>query len=66
MYYPETSCAIRVRAQAGGELVGVDTDVTEAGYAHATASQKGQKGAGASSHGRLLRRLARIDPSYRT
>jgi ribulose-5-phosphate 4-epimerase/fuculose-1-phosphate aldolase len=66
MYYLETSCAIQVRAQAGGgELVHVGKEIREAGYATM------QAGGGAGSRASrlvwpgLLRRLDRIDPSFR-
>ncbi len=67
MYYLETSCAIQVRAQAGGgELIPVGKDIIEAGYARVTASQRRQGGRGRLVWPGLLRRLERIDPSYRT
>lgn len=60
MYYLEASCAIQVRAQSGGgELIPVPKDVLESA------------GIGAGNWGALvwpglLRRLDRLDPSYRT
>jgi ribulose-5-phosphate 4-epimerase/fuculose-1-phosphate aldolase len=60
MYYLEASCAIQVRAQAGGgELIPVPKEVLD------TARPAG-RGRGALIWPGLLRRLDRIDPSYRT
>jgi ribulose-5-phosphate 4-epimerase/fuculose-1-phosphate aldolase len=67
MYYLEASCAIQVRAQAGGgELIPIGKDIIETGYAQATASQRRQGGRGRLVWPGLLRRLERLDPSYRT
>jgi len=67
MYYLETSCAIQVRAQAGGgELIPVPKEVLDAGYAQATAEQRRRGGRGRLVWPGLLRRLERTDPSYRT
>jgi ribulose-5-phosphate 4-epimerase/fuculose-1-phosphate aldolase len=59
MYYLETSCAIQVRAQAGGgELIPVPKDsIASAGR------PRGSRGALVWPG--LLRRLERLDPSYR-
>jgi ribulose-5-phosphate 4-epimerase/fuculose-1-phosphate aldolase len=66
MYYLEASCAIQVRAQSGGgELIPVPKDVMEKGYAQATASQRRQGGQGRLVWPGLLRRLDRIDPTFR-
>ena len=67
MYYLETSCAIQVRAQAGGgELIHVDKAIIERGYSAAMNEQRRRNG----GPGRLVwpglrRRLDRRDPSYR-
>jgi ribulose-5-phosphate 4-epimerase/fuculose-1-phosphate aldolase len=66
MYYLETSCAIQVRAQSGGELIAVGKNIIEAGYTQATESQNRQGGRSRLVWPGLLRRLERIDPSYRT
>jgi ribulose-5-phosphate 4-epimerase/fuculose-1-phosphate aldolase len=66
MYLFEATCAIQVRAQAGGgELIPVDQKIID------TAGQQARQvanGAGAQQllWPGLLRRLDRIDPSYRT
>ncbi|MGH7417278.1 MAG: class II aldolase/adducin family protein, partial [Candidatus Rokuibacteriota bacterium] len=66
MYYLEASCQIQVRAQSGGgELIPVPKDVMERGYAQATASQRRQGGQGRLVWPGLLRRLDRIDPTFR-
>ncbi len=65
MYYLETSCAIQVRAQAGGELIHVGKEILETAYGTM------QTGGGAGSKASrlvwpgILRRLDRIDPSFR-
>ena len=67
MYYLETSCAIQVRAQSGGgELIAIGKDLIEAGYARVNADQRRRGGRGRLVWPGLLRRLERIDPSYRT
>ena len=58
MYYLEASCAIQVRAQAGGELIPVPKDVLE----QAVSRQR----QGARVWPGLLRRLERVDPSYKS
>jgi ribulose-5-phosphate 4-epimerase/fuculose-1-phosphate aldolase len=66
MYYLEASCAIQVRAQSGGgELIPVPKEVMDEGYARAAASQRQRGGQGALVWPGLLRRLDRVDPSYR-
>jgi ribulose-5-phosphate 4-epimerase/fuculose-1-phosphate aldolase len=65
MYYLETCCAIQVRAQAGGaELIPVGKEIIDAAYAQAPSSRR--RGRGALVWPGLLRRLDRVDPSYRT
>src|SRR5438477_482095 len=56
MYYLEASCAIQVRAQAGGELISVHKDVLD----QAVSRQR----QGARVWPGLIRRLDRLDPSY--
>jgi ribulose-5-phosphate 4-epimerase/fuculose-1-phosphate aldolase len=59
MYYLETSCAIQVRAQAGGgELIPVPKDIIAS-----AGRPRGSRGALVWPG--LLRRLERLDPSYR-
>ena len=66
MYYLETSCAIQVRAQSGGgELVPVPKEVIESAYAQLMAAPGGRGNLGALVWPGLLRRLDRLDPSYR-
>jgi ribulose-5-phosphate 4-epimerase/fuculose-1-phosphate aldolase len=66
MYYLEASCAIQVRAQAGGgELIPVPKEVMDEGYARAAESQRQRGGQGALVWPGLLRRLDRTDTSYR-
>jgi ribulose-5-phosphate 4-epimerase/fuculose-1-phosphate aldolase len=66
MYYLESSCDIQVRAQAGGgELIHVRKEILETAYGTM------QAGGGAGSKASrlvwpgILRRLDRIDPSYK-
>jgi ribulose-5-phosphate 4-epimerase/fuculose-1-phosphate aldolase len=67
MYYLETSCAIQVRAQAGGgELIPVPKEVIETAYAQVLAASRPQGRRGTLVWPGLLRRLDRLDPSYRT
>jgi ribulose-5-phosphate 4-epimerase/fuculose-1-phosphate aldolase len=63
MYYLEASCQIQVRAQSGGgELIPVPQEVLDAAYAGpAQPSRRGE-----TIWPGLLRRLDRIDPSYRS
>jgi len=64
MYYLETSCAIQVRAQAGGgELIPVGKDVLDR-VAELVATPRPGGGRGALIWPGLLRRLERLDPSY--
>ena len=66
MYYLETSCDIQVRAQAGGgELIHVSKEILETAYGTM------QAGGGAGSKASrlvwpgILRKLDRLDPSFR-
>jgi ribulose-5-phosphate 4-epimerase/fuculose-1-phosphate aldolase len=62
MYIFETTCQIQIAAQSGGgELVRVDPRIVE-GIGHAL---KVQSAGGALAWPALLRKLDRIDPSYR-
>jgi ribulose-5-phosphate 4-epimerase/fuculose-1-phosphate aldolase len=65
MYYLETSCAIQVRAHAGGgELTTVAKETIERSNAQVRTAAGTSRGA--LIWPGLLRRLDRIDPSYRT
>jgi ribulose-5-phosphate 4-epimerase/fuculose-1-phosphate aldolase len=65
MYTFESACMIQVRAQAGGgELVPVDPGIIATGLEQAETVTKGASGALAWPA--LLRKLDRIDPSYRS
>jgi ribulose-5-phosphate 4-epimerase/fuculose-1-phosphate aldolase len=65
MYVFETACAIQVRAQSGGgELVPIDARIVAGAKAQAAHVTKGLGGALAWPG--LLRRLDRIDPSYKS
>jgi ribulose-5-phosphate 4-epimerase/fuculose-1-phosphate aldolase len=66
MYYLETSCAIQVRAQTGGELIMVPKEIIESSYAQILAAGRPRGSRGMLVWPGLLRRLERIDPSYRT
>jgi ribulose-5-phosphate 4-epimerase/fuculose-1-phosphate aldolase len=57
MYYLEASCAIQVRAQAGGELIPVPKEVLEQPVSRSRHGARVWPG--------LLRKLDRLDPSYR-
>src|SRR5215471_5181428 len=66
MYYLETSCAIQVRAQSGGgELIPVPKEVLDDSYARLQNAQRPGGGRGGLVWPGLLRRLDRIDPSFR-
>jgi len=66
MYLFETVCTIQVRALSGGrELVHVDPRIIGGAQQQAKAVTKGV-GAGALAWPGLLRRLDRVDPSYRS
>ena len=67
MYYLEASCAIQVRAQAGGgELTHVSKEVLDASYATMQGGGAPRRSAAALVWPGLLRRLDRTDPSYRS
>jgi ribulose-5-phosphate 4-epimerase/fuculose-1-phosphate aldolase len=67
MYYLETSCAIQVRAQSGGgELIPVPKEVIDHAYAQVAAATRPRGSRGALVWPGLLRRIDRIDTSYRT
>jgi ribulose-5-phosphate 4-epimerase/fuculose-1-phosphate aldolase len=67
MYYLEASCAIQVRAQSGGgELIPVPKDIIESAYAQVMAAGRPAGSRGMLVWPGLLRRLDRLDPSYRT
>jgi ribulose-5-phosphate 4-epimerase/fuculose-1-phosphate aldolase len=69
MYYLEMSCAIQVRAQAGGgELIPVSKTIIDTAERQLMqAARAGSRdGRGALVWPGLLRRLHRIDPAYRT
>jgi ribulose-5-phosphate 4-epimerase/fuculose-1-phosphate aldolase len=57
MYYLEASCAIQVRAQAGGELIPVAKEVLDQAVSRTRQGPRVWPG--------LLRRLDRQDPSYK-
>ena len=66
MYLFESVCTIQVRAQAGGgELIPVDPRIIAGAQAQAKQVTRGV-GGGALAWPGLLRRLDRLDPSYRT
>jgi ribulose-5-phosphate 4-epimerase/fuculose-1-phosphate aldolase len=66
MYYLETSCAIQVRAQSGGgELIPVPKEIIDSAYATNVALARPRGGRGMLPWPGLLRRLDRIDSSYR-
>jgi ribulose-5-phosphate 4-epimerase/fuculose-1-phosphate aldolase len=65
MYLFEAACTIQVRAQAGGgELIPIDPRIIAG--AGAAARQVTRSAGGGLAWPGLLRRLDRIDPSYRT
>jgi ribulose-5-phosphate 4-epimerase/fuculose-1-phosphate aldolase len=57
MYYLEASCAIQVRAQTGGELIPVPKEVLDQAVSRTRQGPRVWPG--------LLRRLDRLDPSYK-
>ena len=64
MYFFETTCMIQVRAQAGGELVYFSPQIVEGAQEQ---WQQVTKGAGGGlAWPALLRKLDRLDPSYRS
>jgi ribulose-5-phosphate 4-epimerase/fuculose-1-phosphate aldolase len=67
MYYLERSCEIQIRAQAGGgELTHVSKEVLDASYATMQTSGAPRRSAALLVWPGLLRRLDRVDASYRT
>jgi hypothetical protein len=65
LYTFEAACMIQVRAQAGGgELVPIDPRIIETGQQQAETVTHGT--GGALAWPALLRKLDRIDPSYRS
>ena len=67
MYYLEASCAIQVRAQAGGgELIMIPKEIIESAYGQMTSAARPRSSAGDLVWPGLLRRLDRVDSSYRT
>lgn len=67
MYYLEASCAIQVRAQAGGgELIPVPKEIIESAYAQVMAAGRPRGSRGGLVWPGLLRRLDRVDSSYRS
>jgi ribulose-5-phosphate 4-epimerase/fuculose-1-phosphate aldolase len=66
MYFFETVCTIQVRAMAGGApLIPIDPEIIRTAGEQARVATRGM-GAGALTWPGLLRRLDRIDESYRT
>ena len=64
MYIFETTCQIQLAAQAGGPLTTVDPRIID-GVGESMRKQTGNQG-GAFVWPALLRKLDRMDPSYRT
>lgn len=64
MYVFETTCAIQVRAQAGGELIPLEPGIIDGAKARWTQVTKGA--GGALAWPALRRKLDRLDPSYRS
>jgi hypothetical protein len=65
MYILEATCMIQIRAQSGGgELIRIPQAIIDGGQKQAMAVTKSQ--GGMLAWPALLRRLERIDPSYRT
>ena len=66
MYLFETTCTIQVRAMAGGtELIPVDPRIISTAAEQALVATRGAGGGGLAWPA-LLRKLDRLDPSYRT
>jgi ribulose-5-phosphate 4-epimerase/fuculose-1-phosphate aldolase len=63
MYTLENTCRIQLDAQAGGELITVDPRIIEGAMAAAKAVTVG--GPGALAWPSLIRKLDRLDPSYK-
>ena len=67
MYYLETSCAIQVRAQSGGgELIHVPKEIVESAYAQMQTASRPRGRRGDLVWPGLLRRLDRLDASYKS
>ena len=64
MYLFEATCAIQVRAQAGGELIPIDPRIIAGASAHA--DRVTRTAGGALAWPGLLRKLDRLDPSFRS
>jgi ribulose-5-phosphate 4-epimerase/fuculose-1-phosphate aldolase len=64
MYLFESTCQIQISAQAGGELLMVDPQIVDFNARAAEVQTEGQ--GGGFLWPSLLRKLDRIDPSYRT
>jgi ribulose-5-phosphate 4-epimerase/fuculose-1-phosphate aldolase len=64
MYTFESACMIQLRAQAGGELVAIDPRIIATAQLQAATVTK--SAGGALAWPALLRKLDRIDPSYRS
>jgi ribulose-5-phosphate 4-epimerase/fuculose-1-phosphate aldolase len=64
MYLFEAACTVQVRAQGGGELISIDPRIIAG--ARSQAKQVTRNAGGALAWPGLLRKLDRIDPSYRT
>ena len=64
MYLFEATCMIQVRAQAGGELIRIDPRVLSTARESTRTAMRGSGGALAWPG--LLRKLDRIDPSFRS
>ena len=66
MYFFEAACNIQIRAQAGGgALITIPDSIIKTAQAQARAATQSM-GAGMLAWPGLLRRLDRVDPSYRT
>lgn len=65
MYLFEATCMIQIRAQAGGELISIDPKVIASSMAMRRNASQGV-GPGALAWPALLRKLDRIDPSFRS
>jgi ribulose-5-phosphate 4-epimerase/fuculose-1-phosphate aldolase len=64
MYLFEAACTVQVRAQDGGELIPIDARIIAG--ARSQAKQVTRSAGGALAWPGLLRKLDRIDPSYRS
>lgn len=63
MYMFETACTVQVRAQCGGELIPIDPQIVASGAEQVR--QATRQSGGALAWPGLLRKLDRLDPSYR-